>query len=942
MILPIVSGEHAILLNNKICGLTINKFLAKNETSIWYEAIEDAGERKILYLYNDECERNKDIPRVHKFRTTCDVHCECDPSVYCIVGDYRLMMDQELKSSLISPLTIPKEISEWRVESVLGPGYKGVTYIAVRQKGPSTTYALKLTIAEEYDGKTFLPEVDMMVGLAMRDRQHFPQIHDCGEYVYQGNKKEYRLIYFVEDLMPGMTLEKYIQDKGDTLNVRFLETFTREMLTSISNMQSLKLMHDDLHAGNIIISDFGTGAFPCIIDFGSTKTLDHTKKDRDDIRNLATHIANIINTIDGYGNAKAQHECQVLTACKALHAVMCDEDPMRQPDSAARLLIDYDKYFPRGKVKQNLEQPFDFGNAEEVLDNELLHKLAAKSFPWRDKIESSSNMLLVGPRGCGKTTVFRSMSFNCLADAGKIGEALSKNYIGIYISCNNEFRLKFSSVDSELIKKHADAIRHYFNLLVIREYTQILIFCCKEQQIREYDLRLYISFISTNIHIDSKNISLSMNGLYELKGEIVRQIDKTRVDIWNDRPCVNLTTQAFVSDLAKMSVERLGIFQGKCIFLFVDDYTERKVPREAQKILNHILFVPNGFYKAKISSEVFGVPYDQTLGSFIDQDRDYKEWNLGTLYYLCLPNAEQKAFLSEIVDNRLTLCGYRGKIKDIIGDSQYPEGTLARALKAEENEKSLLSKELPSDLEEKVLDELINSDLQKTKKKVYYHGWDTICELCTGDISNILEVLDRIYGSCRVSKTTSGLIEERHQHSVIQSYSMQYIAKIKGIPRYGDKLFQIVNSFGNLSAQLLKKHAMIDRGSGRADPYQLIRIEIDDNIVQSANNLLKESTDYSEKIDKQKEAELLWLLLQRHCIFIDAEESRSRRNTLASKVILRRIFCPAFGTTLVNSESLTISKANWIRLCYDPEGFTEQYLRKALRKPDQSTPLLFD
>src|ERR1700687_360479 len=34
---------------------------------------------------------------------------------------------------------------------------------------------------------------------------------------------------------------------------------------------------------------------------------------------------------------------------------------------------------------------------------------------------------------------------------------------------------------------------------------------------------------------------------------------------------------------------------------------------------------------------VFGVTPDQTLGAFLDQDRDYKEWNLGTLFYLNLP-----------------------------------------------------------------------------------------------------------------------------------------------------------------------------------------------------------------------------------------------------------------------------------------------------------------
>jgi len=80
----------------------------------------------------------------------------------------------------------------------------------------------------------------------------------------------------------------------------------------------------------------------------------------------------------------------------------------------------------------------------------------------------------------------------------------------------------------------------------------------------------------------------------------------------------------------------------------------------------------------------------------------------------------------------------------------------------------------------------------------------------------------------------------------------------------------------------------------------------------------------------------LWTLLQRYCIFIDADESRSRRNTLSSRVILRRIFCPAFRIALVNSECWTLSRQRWEAFCDDPSGRADQYARTnieaALRK----------
>src|SRR5262249_12462873 len=73
----------------------------------------------------------------------------------------------------------------------------------------------------------------------------------------------------------------------------------------------------------------------------------------------------------------------------------------------------------------------------------------------------------------------------------------------------------------------------------------------------------------------------------------------------------------------------------------------------------------------------------KTNGSFLDQDRDYKEWNLGTLYYLHQPDGDQRKFLKEIVDTRLERCGWVGRVDDLIGLSDYPEGTLGRQLKAE-------------------------------------------------------------------------------------------------------------------------------------------------------------------------------------------------------------------------------------------------------------------
>lgn len=706
------------------------------------------------------------------------------------------------------------------------------------------------------------------------------------------------------------------------------------MLDALSVMYDEELMHDDLHSNNVLIyTPPNSQPRPILIDFGSVKSRGHTKKERDDIRNLATHIALILNEISLRSEAKSQEEELILKACQGLHAVINDDDPLRRPENPKEIYRSYHDNFPRGSIQQRLKHPFDFGNSEEVLDNKLLHSLAAETFPWKERIENSSNLLVIGPRGCGKTTIFRSMSFVCLADADKLQDALSRTYIGLYISCNKDFRQRFSSLDEDILKSRENEVRHYFNLLVLREYIGTLKACEKGENLLESDLTVFLEFIEAKLDWKIlKSFKVKALFLTEIEGIVIREIDLVRSSISNNEPIPTTTHQGFISDLVILSREKISPFLGKEFYLFIDDYTERKVPREIQRALNHVLFVPNGDFKTKISSEVFGVIPDQTFGSFIDQDRDYRELNLGTLYYANLPDRDQKAFLKEIINKRLKLCAYDGAVDSVIGPSEYPEGTLARSIRVEHEERKKIKGDTPS-LRDSELDEKIHSD----KKKAYYHGWDTICDLCTGDIGNILELLNRMYRTNKIEINHTKIIPPHKQDQSIQLYSRQLISKIKGIPQYGEKLFELVNSFGSYSAEILKEHPWVDRGE-RKDPKQTIRIELDEGYIRKNDTI---SFFYSEQVTKADseldEPTILWMLLQRYSIFIDAEESRSRRNTLASKVILRRIFCPAFGISLTNSESLTIDGPNWRAFCKDPQGQGKILAKRKIKESEEAT-----
>jgi hypothetical protein len=300
-------------------------------------------------------------------------------------------------------------------------------------------------------------------------------------------------------------------------------------------------------------------------------------------------------------------------------------------------------------------------------------------------------------------------------------------------------------------------------------------------------------------------------------------------------------------------------------------------------------------------------------------------------------SAEEAKFLREIVDTRLELCGYEGRVADVIGNSDYAPGVggagLARALKREADARAEARERRRGKAPPAAVEKEVEAEIEQKNVKAYYHGWETICRLCTGDVSNVLEVMARLYEQCNVGETTKSRVPPAHQDEVIQSYAFQYMNKIKGIPGCGERLFAIANAFGNMAARLLREVPLIARGKARSDPYQLLRIELDEGYVQATHAALEQNTAWGEKRRERREDALsLWKLLQRHCIFVDAEEGRSRRNTLAGKVILRRIFCPAFRMSLVNSESYTIDQANWEAFCSDPKGEAERYVSTVLHE----------
>ena len=164
-----------------------------------------------------------------------------------------------------------------------------------------------------------------------------------------------------------------------------------------------------------------------ITDFGVTTATSDTSL-RDDFFQLAVMLKEILEAVD-YQSAspKDKFTFNVLNDhFLAKHLVERDAtlDPLaRHPRKLFDRLMGIDADFEKAQAQDipQLITPFDYLSCEQIGEaHSILRALYSDLFLGLTDIEARNNLVLTGPRGCGKSTVFKSLS---LRHRHSIGES---------------------------------------------------------------------------------------------------------------------------------------------------------------------------------------------------------------------------------------------------------------------------------------------------------------------------------------------------------------------------------------------------------------------------------------------------------------------------------------------------------------------------------------
>jgi len=298
---------------------------------------------------------------------------------------------------------------------------------------------------------------------------------------------------------------------------------------------------------------------------------------------------------------------------------------------------------------------------------------------------------------------------------------------------------------------------------------------------------------------------------------------------------------------------------------------------------------------------MFGSIYNQPEPPALDIGRNVSIINLGSVYLNLDTHKKKGRLLESILNKRLkNTKNFKGTIADWLGKTSYPGGrSLSRAL----------------------------HDIG-TRKNTYYHGVDCLLKICSGDYSEMISMVGAIFREANVADGKKPrLIEKKIQHKAITKVSSSFLGQARFIKSHDIDLYCVVDAFGNLSKNLLYNRPLVyqgkdKKGKRRQDPYDLLTIYVDD--LPQSNSKAKKTWEY----------------LQRSSIFVDIGIAPSQRRPIADCATLRRIYCPAFKTTLSTSERRQLTKDDFEYFMDEPYEYCETFYKKVMKFADQ--PSMFD
>lgn len=501
------------------------------------------------------------------------------------------------------------------------------------------------------------------------------------------------------------------------------------------------------------------------------------------------------------------------------------------------------------QTRASFDEPLANTNALTLAPQDVA-LLYRDSLGWKQRIEKSEPVLIVGPRGCGKTMLLRYLSVTSSArpldteqHPGDVGARLAAmRHIGFLINVG-QLRTPFLRSPYKTLERTApdhaeDFCREYLNLNLAYEVIRAFLWLDSEKimPMSVDDARLLAALIDRLLNHTDVPRSTVLEDYAE-------RIERRVVELSNLRDQEHYEGTDFCRDdvlhLLAQTVRRTKLAEGKEVWFLIDDYSITVLPGFALRAFNPVLYRPSSEVRIKLSSEGDGPTLTDTLGRKYREGRELTKVNLGEVYFQA-NEAAGRAFFETILDARFRVTG-KGSIsalRDLLGEHPHQNS----------------------------FGEYICSISRPGLAR--FHGFELLCRLCSGDVSFVIELLHALTQGAW--DKTRPRMKPKAQDDIVKQFAQRQLSDLRAISDHGKKVHDIALRLGNLIKTYLLK------SKGKERPDERLRIEL-----EGVGELSPDAQEMHE-------------LLLRHSVLVPGGAGKDRRGLPTKKLYFRRLFSPCF------------------------------------------------
>ncbi|MCK4762633.1 MAG: protein kinase family protein [Candidatus Aminicenantes bacterium] len=710
-------------------------------------------------------------------------------------------------------------------------------------------------------------------------------------------------VVLCSEYVPGKNLEKHITGKQKNIDINFIERFLNTMFSIFHDMKKNRISHGDLHERNILVEDRTDqlGGDPYVFrvtDFGVAGA-SSDKRLKDDYEQLAHMLRLMLNEMNYQELYPRERFFFNIFNDEFLGVHLGEKDTTRNPlamdpNALFNRLDQIDDEFNKSQqqtAETKLLTPFDYLSCEQIGESySLLKALYSDKFLGLTEIESRSNLILTGTRGCGKSTVFKSLSLKHRYRVGSDNPG-STDYIGIYYRCDDLYSA-FPRYRLPERQEAYDIPMHYLTATLTCEVLDTIENWAKRHFKDEFSRResKIAGLIWELIKIEkpgAPGADSFKTIISRLQEERLRARDKQRIIHDPKHKIGNYFGPEILPGICEILIKNLAFLGKRPFYFFIDDYSKPKITDKLQENLNRLLMQRTAacFFKISTESPVSYCRSDIDGKAYVE-GREFKLYNLA-LVYLSAKTTEKLKFIEDIFAKRFnSMEDYPIKtIDEIVGNYELPSS----------NKIALIIRE---------------------GKKPEMWGKQVLCRLCSGDIYYIIELvgkmvsraggIDELAKNKESPKINSGL-----QRRAIREEAGLFLENLRRIEG-GDKLVEVVNIFGNVAHSYLKHKD--SKNEDKEAPHQASRIEP------------------NEALNLSDDAEKIYTELLRYSLFIEDPRGKSIRGKVVPRLYLRRSLLPHFNLTFNTRDSLRLDPKDIECLLLNPGDFEK---RKCLKKEEK-------